>query len=185
MPEPPETKRAAFVTFAILDELVRKLLGRSIVTEVQTAEDLGLAILESIAEAADLLTFYQEVIASEAYLETARRPLRRRVLRRHVRRARVALNALVSKYIGETEKNLTRLVRAAEKSGVVLLFDETDALFGKRRKVRDSHDRYANIEVSYLLQRLEAACRSPHKRNWTRVEVPARRMKRKAQLPHG
>src|SRR5262245_51448927 len=161
MPEPPETKRVAFITFAIVDELVRKLVARGILTEVQTdAVDEGLALSESIAEAADLLTFYQEVIASEAYLETARHPqwLRRHVLRRHVRRARVALKQLVSKYIGETEKNLKRLVRAAEKSGVVLLFDETDALFGKRRKVRDSHDRYANIEVSYLLQRMEAHC---------------------------
>ncbi|MBK8096612.1 MAG: ATP-binding protein [Planctomycetes bacterium] len=68
---------------------------------------------------------------------------------------RVDLSAVVSKYIGETEKNLRRVFDAAEMGGVVLLFDEADALFGKRSEVRDAHDRHANIEVSYLLQRLE------------------------------
>jgi SpoVK/Ycf46/Vps4 family AAA+-type ATPase len=63
---------------------------------------------------------------------------------------------VVSKYIGETEKNLARVFDAAEDSGIILLFDEADALFGKRSEVKDSHDRYANIEVSYLLQRMEA-----------------------------
>jgi len=69
---------------------------------------------------------------------------------------RIDLSAVVSKYIGETEKNLRRVFDAAEGSGAILLFDEADALFGKRTEVRDSHDRYANIEVSYLLQRMEA-----------------------------
>ncbi len=69
---------------------------------------------------------------------------------------RVDLSAVVSKYIGETEKNLRRVFDAAEQAGAVLLFDEADALFGKRSEVKDSHDRYANIEVSYLLQRMEA-----------------------------
>ena len=68
---------------------------------------------------------------------------------------RIDLSAVVSKYIGETEKNLRRIFDAAEEGGVVLLFDEADALFGKRSEVKDSHDRYANIEVSYLLQRME------------------------------
>ena len=68
---------------------------------------------------------------------------------------RIDLAALVSKYIGETEKNLSRVFAAAESSGAILLFDEADALFGKRSEVRDSHDRYANLEVSYLLQRIE------------------------------
>ena len=68
---------------------------------------------------------------------------------------RIDLSAVVSKYIGETEKNLERLFKAAETSGAVLLFDEADALFGKRSEVKDSRDRYANIEVSYLLQRME------------------------------
>ena len=69
---------------------------------------------------------------------------------------RIDLATLVSKYIGETEKNLKRLFDAAETSGAVLLFDEADALFGKRSEVKDSHDRYANIEIAYLLQRIEA-----------------------------
>jgi hypothetical protein len=68
---------------------------------------------------------------------------------------RIDLSAVVSKYIGETEKNLRRVFNVAEDSGAVLLFDEADALFGKRSEVKDSHDRYANIEVSYLLQRME------------------------------
>lgn len=69
---------------------------------------------------------------------------------------RVDLSRVVSKYIGETEKNLRAVFDAAEASGAVLLFDEADALFGKRSEVKDSHDRYANIEVSYLLQRMES-----------------------------
>ncbi|MCH9681251.1 MAG: ATP-binding protein, partial [Deltaproteobacteria bacterium] len=68
---------------------------------------------------------------------------------------RVDLSQVVSKYIGETEKKLERIFTAADGAGVVLLFDEADALFGRRTEVRDSHDRYANIEVSYLLQRIE------------------------------
>ena len=69
---------------------------------------------------------------------------------------RIDLSQVVSKYIGETEKNLRRVFDAAEGGGAILLFDEADALFGKRSEVKDSHDRYANIEVSYLLQRMEA-----------------------------
>jgi hypothetical protein len=69
---------------------------------------------------------------------------------------RIDLSSVVSKYIGETEKNLRRVFDAAEQGGAILLFDEADALFGKRSEVKDSHDRYANIEVSYLLQRMES-----------------------------
>ncbi|MFE6867519.1 ATP-binding protein [Kitasatospora sp. NPDC057692] len=68
----------------------------------------------------------------------------------------IDLSQVVSKYIGETEKNLRRVFDAAERGGALLLFDEADALFGKRSEVRDSHDRYANLEVSYLLMRMEA-----------------------------
>ena len=68
---------------------------------------------------------------------------------------RIDLSTVVSKYIGETEKNLRRIFEAAETGGVILLFDEADALFGQRSEVKDSHDRHANIEVSYLLQRME------------------------------
>jgi SpoVK/Ycf46/Vps4 family AAA+-type ATPase len=74
----------------------------------------------------------------------------------HLDLYRIDLASAVSKYIGETEKNLKRVFDAAEDSGAILLFDEADALFGKRSEVKDSHDRYANIEVSYLLQRMEA-----------------------------
>ncbi len=69
---------------------------------------------------------------------------------------RIDLSAVVSKYIGETEKNLRSVFDAAEAGGAVLLFDEADALFGKRSDVKDSHDRYANLEVAYLLQRMES-----------------------------
>ena len=85
-------------------------------------------------------TFAAEAIANEAGLDLYR----------------IDLASTVSKYIGETEKNLARLFDAAERSGAVLLFDEADALFGKRSEVKDSHDRYANIEVAYLLQRVES-----------------------------
>lgn len=68
---------------------------------------------------------------------------------------RIDLSRVVSKYIGETEKNLDRIFTAAEDSNAILFFDEADALFGKRSEVRDSHDRYANIEISYLLQKME------------------------------
>lgn len=85
-------------------------------------------------------TMAAEVLANELHLDVYR----------------IDLSAVVSKYIGETERNLRRVFDAAETCGAMLLFDEADALFGKRSEVRDSHDRYANIEVSYLLQRMEA-----------------------------
>ncbi|HEX7979877.1 MAG TPA: ATP-binding protein [Gemmatimonadaceae bacterium] len=68
---------------------------------------------------------------------------------------RIDLAGVVSKYIGETEKNLRRVFDTAEQSGAILFFDEADALFGTRTEVRDSHDRYANLEINYLLQRME------------------------------
>lgn len=85
-------------------------------------------------------TLAAEVIASEVGLDLYR----------------IDLSSVVSKYIGETEKNLQRVFDAAEAGGAILLFDEADALFGKRTEVQDSHDRYANIEVSFLLQRMES-----------------------------
>ena len=85
-----------------------------------------------------------KTLAAEVFASALGRPLHR-----------VDLAAVVSKYIGETEKNLRRIFDAAEAGGAVLFFDEADALFGKRSDVKDSHDRYANIEVAYLLQRLE------------------------------
>ncbi|MEO8258896.1 MAG: ATP-binding protein [Acidobacteriota bacterium] len=69
---------------------------------------------------------------------------------------KIDLSGVVNKYIGETEKNLARIFHEAEASNAILFFDEADALFGKRTRVSDAHDRYANIETSYLLQRMEA-----------------------------
>ncbi|MBN1641155.1 MAG: ATP-binding protein, partial [Anaerolineae bacterium] len=68
---------------------------------------------------------------------------------------KIDLSTVVSKYIGETEKNLERIFEEAQTSNAILFFDEADAIFGKRSEVRDAHDRYANIEISYLLQRME------------------------------
>jgi hypothetical protein len=68
---------------------------------------------------------------------------------------KIDLSTVVSKYIGETEKNLSRIFQEAESSNAILFFDEADALFGKRSEVKDAHDRYANIEINYLLQRME------------------------------
>lgn len=84
-------------------------------------------------------TMAAEVIANELKLELYK----------------IDLSGVVSKYIGETEKNLDRIFKAAESANAILFFDEADALFGKRSEVRDSHDRYANVEVSYLLQKME------------------------------
>ena len=100
---------------------------------------LGIAALFT-GESGTGKTLAAEVIANEARLDLYR----------------IDLASVVSKYIGETEKNLAKLFDAAERSGAVLLFDEADALFGKRSEVKDSHDRYANIEVAYLLQRIES-----------------------------
>jgi SpoVK/Ycf46/Vps4 family AAA+-type ATPase len=74
----------------------------------------------------------------------------------HLELYRIDLSGVVSKYIGETEKNLGRVFDAAETANAILFFDEADALFGKRTRISDAHDRYANIETSYLLQRMEA-----------------------------
>jgi SpoVK/Ycf46/Vps4 family AAA+-type ATPase len=68
---------------------------------------------------------------------------------------KIDLSSMVSKYIGETEKNLDRVFSAAREANAILFFDEADALFGKRSEVKDAHDRYANIEVGYLLQKME------------------------------
>jgi hypothetical protein len=103
------------------------------------ARGLGISALFS-GESGTGKTMAAEVLANELSLDLYR----------------VDLASTVSKYIGETEKNLRRVFDAAEDSGAILLFDEADALFGKRSEVKDSHDRYANIEVSYLLQRMEA-----------------------------
>ena len=68
---------------------------------------------------------------------------------------KIDLSSVISKYIGETEKNLSRIFAEAGSSNAILFFDEADSLFGKRSEVHDSHDRYANIQVSYLLRKME------------------------------
>lgn len=136
----------------VLPELQRNIL-RDIVTHIRRRQKVyeewgfasksgrGLGISALFAGASGTgKTMAAEVLASELRLDLYR----------------IDLSAVVSKYIGETEKNLRRIFDAAESGGVILLFDEADALFGKRSEVKDSHDRHANIEVSYLLQRMEA-----------------------------
>jgi len=104
----------------------------------KSSRGLGLSTLFA-GESGTGKTMAAEVLADELHLDLYR----------------IDLSSVVNKYIGETEKNLRRVFDAAEDSGAILLFDEADALFGKRSEVKDSHDRYANIEVSYLLQRME------------------------------
>ena len=129
---------------ALLQQLVAQLEQRRKVYgewgfERRTSRGLGLAALFH-GESGTGKTMAAEVIASALRLDLYR----------------IDLSAVVSKYIGETEKNLQRVFDAAEDGGGILFFDEADALFGKRSEVRDSHDRYANIETNYLLQRIEA-----------------------------
>ncbi|MBO9205495.1 MULTISPECIES: ATP-binding protein [Niastella] len=104
-----------------------------------SSRGLGIAALFA-GESGTGKTMASEVLANELNLDLYR----------------IDLSQVVNKYIGETEKNLKRIFDAAEEGGAILLFDEADALFGKRSEVKDSHDRYSNIEVSYLLQRMEA-----------------------------
>ena len=103
------------------------------------ARGLGISALFT-GESGTGKTMASEVLANELQLDLYK----------------IDLSQVVNKYIGETEKNLKRIFDAAEEGGAILLFDEADALFGKRSDVKDSHDRYSNIEVSYLLQRMES-----------------------------
>jgi hypothetical protein len=128
----------------ILREIAVHMRNRAKVYETwgfaaRTVRGLGISVLFSGASGTGK-TMAAEVLANELALDLYR----------------IDLSQVVSKYIGETEKNLRRVFDAAEEGGAILLFDEADALFGKRSEVRDSHDRYANIEISYLLQRMEA-----------------------------
>ncbi|MBI2278264.1 MAG: ATP-binding protein [Dechloromonas sp.] len=129
---------------AVLRQIAAHLRQRFTVQETwgfaaQGSRGLGLATLFA-GESGTGKTLAAEVLAHSLHLDLYR----------------IDLSAVVSKYIGETEKNLRQVFDAAEDCGAILLFDEADALFGKRTEVRDSHDRHANIEVSYLLQRMEA-----------------------------
>jgi len=128
----------------LLRDIVRHVRHRTQVYErwgfaERTSRGLGVTALFA-GESGTGKTLAAEVLAGELGLDLYR----------------IDLAATVSKYIGETEKNLRRLFAAAEASGAVLLFDEADALFGKRGEVKDGHDRYANLEVAYLLQRMES-----------------------------
>ena len=127
-----------------LHEIIAQVRQRTMVYETWgmrqgNARGLGISTLFAGASGTGK-TLAAEVLAHELHLDLYR----------------LDLSAVVSKYIGETEKNLRRIFDAAEEGGVVLLFDEADTLFGKRSEVKDSHDRYANIEVGYLLQRMES-----------------------------
>ena len=129
---------------AMLREIAAHVRQRAKVYETwgfaqKCARGLGISALFSGASGTGK-TLAAEVLANELRLDLYR----------------IDLSQVVSKYIGETEKNLRRVFDAAEEGGAILLFDEADALFGRRSEVKDSHDRYANIEVSYLLQRMEA-----------------------------
>jgi hypothetical protein len=129
---------------SVLRDISRQVHHRATVYEAwgfasKSERGLGISALFS-GESGTGKTMAAEVLAGELDLDLYR----------------IDLSSVVSKYIGETEKNLERLFRAAETSGAILLFDEADALFGKRSDVKDSHDRYANIELAYLLQRMEA-----------------------------
>lgn len=129
---------------AILRDICRQVRHRTTVYDAwgfagKSERGLGISALFA-GESGTGKTMAAEVLATELNLDLYR----------------IDLSSVVSKYIGETEKNLERLFTAAESSGAILLFDEADALFGKRSEVKDSHDRYANIELAYLLQRMEA-----------------------------
>lgn len=104
----------------------------------QTARGMGISAL-FIGGSGTGKTLAAEVLAHELHLDLYQ----------------IDLSTVVSKYIGETEKHLQRIFDVAEEGSALLLFDEADALLGKRSEVKDSHDRYANIEISYLLQRME------------------------------
>jgi hypothetical protein len=107
--------------------------------ETKTSRGLGINALFA-GESGTGKTMAAEVIANHLKLDLYR----------------IDLSAVVSKFIGETEKNLRKLFDAAEDGGAILFFDEADALFGKRTEVKESHDRFANIEINYLLQRMES-----------------------------
>ncbi len=128
---------------ALIDQLADQVRNRSRVYndwDISARIKRGLGITAVFAgESGTGKTLAAEALASELRLDLYR----------------IDLSAVVDKYVGETEKNLRRLFDGAEDGGVLLFFDEADALFGKRTEVKESHDRYANIEINYLLQRIE------------------------------
>jgi len=128
----------------LLHEIVATVHGRALVLEEwgvgrKLASSPGVTMLFSGPPGTGK-TMAAEVIAAELSLDLYK----------------IDLSTIISKYIGETEKNLERIFSEAQSSNAILFFDEADAIFGKRSEVKDAHDRYANIEISYLLQRMEA-----------------------------
>jgi hypothetical protein len=128
---------------AVLKEIVNQVRHRHKVYQEwkfseKYARGLGISALFT-GESGTGKTMAAEVIANELKMDLYR----------------IDLSQVVNKYIGETEKNIKKIFDTAEHSGVILLFDEADALFGKRSEVKDSHDRYSNIQLGYLLQRME------------------------------
>ena len=131
-------------TLALLREIVATVRGRPQVLEEwgvgkKLVSSAGVTVLFSGPPGTGK-TMAAEVIANELGLDLYK----------------IDLSTVVSKYIGETEKNLEKIFYEAQSSNAILFFDEADAIFGKRSEVKDAHDRYANIEISYLLQRMEA-----------------------------
>ncbi|MGV9264243.1 ATP-binding protein [Kitasatospora sp. NPDC003701] len=153
-----------------LDALAQRLETRVTWEDIVLPEDARRALREIADQLAHRTTVYETWGFGErvtrglglgalfAGPSGAGKTMAAEVLAQHLRLDlyRIDLSAVVSKYIGETEKNLGRLFDAAEGGGSILFFDEADALFGKRSEVKDAHDRYANIEVNYLLQRMES-----------------------------
>ncbi|MCB9102400.1 MAG: ATP-binding protein [Anaerolineales bacterium] len=128
----------------ILHEIVETVRGRPVVLEQwgvgrKLASSAAITVLFA-GDPGTGKTMAAEVMANELKLDLYK----------------IDLSTVVSKYIGETEKNLEKIFSEAESSNAILFFDEADAIFGKRSEVKDAHDRYANIEVSYLLQRMES-----------------------------
>jgi SpoVK/Ycf46/Vps4 family AAA+-type ATPase len=128
---------------SLLREIIATVRGRPLVLEAwgvgrKLASSAGVTVLFAGPPGTGK-TMAAEVIAGELGLELYK----------------IDLSTVVNKYIGETEKNLSRIFDEAATSNAILFFDEADAIFGKRSEVKDAHDRYANIEVSYLLQRME------------------------------
>ncbi len=128
----------------LLREIVDTVRGRPLVLEQwgvgkKLASSAGVTVLFAGPPGTGK-TMAAEIIAKELELDLYK----------------IDLSTIVSKYIGETEKNLEQIFQEAQSSNAILFFDEADAIFGKRSEVKDAHDRYANIEISYLLQRMEA-----------------------------
>jgi hypothetical protein len=152
-----------------LDELAQRITPRHVWDDLVLPADLLSQLREVAAQVANRGTVYDDwgfgaklsrgagISALFAGPSGTGKTLAAEILAAELRLDlyRIDLAGVVSKYIGETEKNLRGVFDAAERSGAILFFDEADALFGKRSEVKDSHDRYANIEVSYLLQRME------------------------------